>query len=102
MPWKPETPNGHEGLAKSRSDIPPYTDHETTEWMEIGLCRGRWEEFELPYGIKQGPKTRFIERAKGMCLACPVLLECTNYANQRTWSEVIIAGQFHPYQKGTS
>ena len=51
-----------------------------TEWMQDAACRGRDTEMFFPVkGQASGKAAQEIERAKAVCLACPVLAECRDY-----------------------
>lgn len=54
----------------------------TTEdaWMERGACRGLSEVFFAPLAERPQTRARREAKARKVCLACPVLETCRDYA----------------------
>jgi WhiB family redox-sensing transcriptional regulator len=51
------------------------------EWQERGKCRGEDPElFFLPSNVRMSNKDRLIAKAKAVCVECPVISECLQFA----------------------
>lgn len=58
---------------------PPATTRDTTDWRDQAACRGEDPDLFFPY---PGEAVR-IEAAKGVCRACPVWMECLQWATEQ-------------------
>lgn len=51
-----------------------------TSWMELANCKGRTSLFFPPRAERPQARERREARARRLCLACPVLGECREFA----------------------
>ena len=52
------------------------------DWMEHGACRGLSEIFFAPLAERPQARIRREERARKVCMECPVLETCRDFARQ--------------------
>ncbi len=52
------------------------------EWMEQGACRGLSDIFFAPLAERPQTRARREEKARTVCLQCPVLETCRNFARE--------------------
>jgi WhiB family redox-sensing transcriptional regulator len=52
------------------------------DWMEAGACRGLSEIFFAPLAERPQTRLRREEKARKVCLECPVLHTCREFARQ--------------------
>ena len=52
-------------------------------WMEHAGCRGKSELFFPPPGERPAARENRENRARRVCLACPVLVTCREFARNR-------------------
>ncbi len=52
----------------------------STSWMEQGSCRGRSELFFAPFAERPEARVRREAQARGICLSCPAVGMCRDYA----------------------
>lgn len=57
----------------------PAVSYEGTCWRELAACRRHDPEFFFPIG-KTGRAFAEIQRAKAICVSCPVRAECLAFA----------------------
>ncbi len=50
------------------------------DWMSAGVCRGKTELFFPPHGEQAEARERREAVAREVCMTCPVLVECRDYA----------------------
>ena len=50
------------------------------DWMELGSCRGLSEIFFAPLAERPQTRHRREEKARTVCLQCPVLETCREFA----------------------
>jgi WhiB family redox-sensing transcriptional regulator len=52
------------------------------DWMAEAVCRGKTALFFPPHGEQAEARERREARARAVCLTCPVLLPCRDYARR--------------------
>lgn len=52
------------------------------DWMADGVCRGKTNIFFPPHGEQAEARERREAVARALCVTCPVLLECRDYARR--------------------
>ena len=65
-------------------------------WMSESLCVDYQETFNMEPGLRRGPRKAKIKEAESICRACPVIVECSNWASSKTWSDIVVAGKYYP------
>lgn len=64
------------------------------EWQDRAACKGREDLFIWPEGgMTKKANQPQIKKALSICSTCPVLAECADWAKDKNWYRVIIAGQ---------
>lgn len=55
---------------------------ENYQWQERGNCRGIKDPdvFFLPYNARTTTKQKLIQKAKAVCVGCPVIDDCLEFA----------------------
>jgi hypothetical protein len=82
---------------RSRAALPPTVVlQEELNWQGRANCRNRGDEFSVPDGMNGKAKKAFIDNARAICHGCPVFFECQDYAQDRTWHDIVVAGVYHP------
>jgi WhiB family redox-sensing transcriptional regulator len=67
----------------SMADVVPLKARWTQQdWMAEAVCHGRTALFFPPHGEHAEARERREARAKAVCLTCPVLLPCRDYARR--------------------
>ena len=61
------------------------------DWKIQGNCVNDWETFDIELDSK--PSKEQTDKALSLCRACPVLRECSEYAQKHQTSGVIQGGK---------
>ena len=59
---------------------PPYRESMTGDWRDRARCVGRDPELFFPVGDKDEAAKNTINKAKAVCIRCPVVEKCLSYA----------------------
>ena len=57
-----------------------FREETDDDWMEAGSCRGLSDIFFAPLAERPQTRSRREARARAVCLECPVLNTCRDYA----------------------
>jgi len=70
--------SAHSGVANAL--LAPAGD---LSWMSHGACKGHTNLFFAPAGERPEARERRETAARSLCLQCPVLIECRNWARDQ-------------------
>jgi WhiB family redox-sensing transcriptional regulator len=63
------------------SEVPePSADDLDQSWMERAACKGQTQLFFPPHAERPQARARREAKARALCLACPVQVQCLWYA----------------------
>lgn len=62
------------------------------EWIDVAICRGRYDLFFEPFGERPGPRRRREAIAKALCGQCPVQV-CCREAGRRNHESGLWGGE---------
>jgi WhiB family transcriptional regulator, redox-sensing transcriptional regulator len=71
------------GYLLSMADVVPLKARWTQQdWMAEAVCHGRTALFFPPHGEQAEARERREAQARAVCMTCPVLLPCRDYARR--------------------
>ncbi len=71
------------GYLGAMADVVPLKARWTQqEWMAEAVCRGRTALFFPPHGEQAEAREHREARALAVCMTCPVILPCRDYARR--------------------
>jgi WhiB family redox-sensing transcriptional regulator len=75
--------DNHRGYWAAMADVVPLKARWTQQdWMAEAVCRGRTALFFAPHGEQAEAREHREARARAVCMTCPVLLPCRDYARR--------------------
>ncbi len=73
----------HRGYLSAMADVVPLKARWTQQdWMAEAICHGRTALFFPPHGEQAEAREHREARARAVCLTCPVILPCRDYARR--------------------
>ncbi len=73
---------GRRYLALMADVVPLKARWTQQDWMAEAVCRGRTALFFAPHGEQAEAREHREARARAVCLTCPVILPCRDYARR--------------------